>query len=48
MDRAGGGEEYWLCFICAGLGWAGAGSGNVMCSSIICPSLDAEKTGKLL
>ena len=45
MDRAGGGGGVLVVFhLC----WAGAGSGNVMCSSIICPSLDAEKTGKLL
>ena len=49
MDRAGGrGGGVLVVFHLCGGGWAGAGSGNVMCSSIICPSLDAEKTGKLL
>ena len=51
MDRAGGRGGVLVVFHLCGGGWAGldwAGSGNVMCSSIICPSLDAEKTGKLL
>ena len=44
MEGEGGGLL--VVFHLGGGGWAG--SGNVMCSSIICPSLDAEKTGKLL